>query len=91
MFPEIVQVVPNDNYTVTVHFEDGKIVLYNVAPLLDKKIFQPLIDKNIFVNACTIINETLAWDLEGNRDASKCIDIDPETLYALQAIEDRIA
>ena len=91
MFPEIVQVVPNENYTVTVHFEDGKIVLYNVAPLLDKEIFLPLKDKNIFINTCTIINDTLAWDLAGNRDSSKCIDIDPETLYALQAIEDRIA
>lgn len=91
MFPEIVQVVPNENYTVTVHFEDGKIVLYNVAPLLDKEIFLPLKDKNIFINTCTIINDTLAWDLAGNRDSSKCIDIDPETLYALQAIDDRIA
>lgn len=91
MFPEIVQVVPNENYTVTVYFEDGKIVLYDVAPLLEKEVFQPLLDKNIFVNTCTIINDTLAWDLAGNRDTSKCIDIDPETLYALQAIDDRIA
>lgn len=91
MFPEIVQVVPNENYTVRVYFEDGKIVLYDVSPLLEKEIFRPLIDKHIFLNACTIINDTLAWDLEGNRDVSKCIDIDPETLYALQAIEDRIA
>lgn len=30
MFPEIVQVVPNENYTVTVYFEDGKIVLYDI-------------------------------------------------------------
>lgn len=91
MFPEIVQVIPNENYTVTVYFEDGKIVLYDVAPLLEKEIFRVLNDKNIFINACTIINDTLAWDLDGKRDASKCIDIDPETLYALQAIEDRIA
>ena len=91
MFPEIVQVVPNENYTVTVYFEDGKIVLYDAAQLLAKEIFQPLKDKNIFINTCTIINDTLAWDLEGNRDSSKCIDIDPETLYSLQAMEDRIA
>ena len=91
MFPEIIQVVPNENYTVTVYFEDGKIVLYDVSPLFEKEIFRPLIDRNIFINACTILNDTLAWDLEGNRDATKCIDIDPETLYALEAIEDRIA
>lgn len=28
------------------------------------------------INACTIMNDTLEWNLEGNRDASKSIDID---------------
>lgn len=91
MFPEIVQVVPNEDYTVTVYFEDGKIVLYNVVPLLEQEIFQILKDKSVFMNTCTILNDTLAWDLAGNRDTSKCIDIDPDTLYELQAIEDKIA
>jgi hypothetical protein len=91
MFPEIVQVVPNENYTVTVHFEDGKIVLYDVLPLLEKDIFEPLKDLEVFMSTCTILNDTLAWDIAGNRNASKCIDIDPDTLYALQRIEDRIA
>jgi hypothetical protein len=91
VFPEIVQVVPNENYTVTVYFEDGKIVLYDVTPLLGKDIFSPLKDKNIFMSTCTILNDTLAWDIAGNRNVSKCIDIDPDTLYALQAIEDRTA
>lgn len=91
MFPEIVQVVPNTNYTVRVYFDDGKIVLYDVSPLLEKDIFRPLKDMEIFMNTCTILNDTLAWDVAGNRDVGKCIDIDPETLYALQSIEDRIA
>lgn len=88
MIPEIVQVVPNENYTVTVYFEDGKIVLYDVTPFLGKEIFEPLNDKDIFMNTCTILNDTLAWDITGDRDTSKCIDIDPDTLYELQAIED---
>ncbi len=33
---------------------------------------------------CTILNDTLAWDLSGTRDETNCIDIDPETLYALE-------
>lgn len=33
-FPEIVQVVPHNDYTVFVYFSDGKIVLYNVRRLL---------------------------------------------------------
>lgn len=91
MFPDIVQVVPNEDYTVTIYFEDGKIVLYDITHLLEKEIFSPLKDKDIFINTCTIMNDTLAWDLAGNRDGTKCIDIDPEILYELEGIEDRIA
>lgn len=91
MFREIVQVVPNEDYTVTVYFDDGKIVRYNVAPLLDKKVFEPLKDKDVFIRTCTILNDTLAWDIAGNRDEEGCIDIDPYTLYALPAIEDKTA
>ena len=35
--PEIVQVVPHDDYTVTVFFCDGKIVQYDAAPKLEKE------------------------------------------------------
>lgn len=42
------------------------------------------------MNSCTIQNDTLAWDIAGNRNTSKCIDIDPDTLYALQPTEDRM-
>ena len=34
------------------------------------------------------MNDTLAWDLSGNNDPSECIDIDPVTLYELEAIDD---
>lgn len=91
MFPQIVQVVPNEDYTITVYFEDGKIVLYDITHLLEKKVFRPLKNKDVFINRCTILNDTLAWDLDGNRDETKCIDIDPEIIYELKGIEDRIA
>ncbi len=41
-FPEIVQVVPHNDYTVSVYFSDGKIVLYNVKPLLGKEVFSKI-------------------------------------------------
>ncbi|MCL2051690.1 MAG: DUF2442 domain-containing protein [Lachnospiraceae bacterium] len=85
-FPEIVQVLPHHDYTVTVYFHDGKIVLYNMADLLNKPIFEPLRDINVFIGACTILNDTLAWDIGGDKDGSKCIDIDPDTIYQLPAI-----
>ncbi len=88
--PQIVQVVPHDDYTVSVYFCDGKIVSYDVKPMLDKGVFCKLKDKSIFISRCTIMNDTLAWDIEGNRDRYKCIDIDPDYLYSLDHIPEQI-
>lgn len=90
-FPEVVQVIPFEDYTVQVYFQDGKIVLYDMKSNLNKGLFQVLSDIRIFMECCTVMNDTLAWDLEGNRDTSKCIDIDPEMLYMLPAVEETIA
>ena len=89
--PEIVQVVPHEDYTVTVYFCDGKIVMYDARPKLDQGVFQVLKDVSFFVKNCKIMNDTLAWDLTGNNDPSQCIDIDPEYLYGLEYAEDSIA
>ena len=90
MIYDIVQVVPFEDYTVYVYFEDGKIVCYDAKPLLDKKVFEPLRDKDFFLNSCTILNGTLAWDVTGTRDTSKCLDIDPDTLYELENVKEKI-
>ncbi len=91
MFPKIVQVVPTEEYTVYVYFEDGKIVCYDVKPLLEKEVFNVLRDVTFFMNTCTIMNDTLAWDVSGNRDNTMCIDIDPDTLYELEIVKEKIA
>ena len=91
MFPEVVQVKPNDDYTVYVYFSDGKIVCYDVKPLLEKNVFRKLKEKDIFMDTCIILNDTLAWDISGNRDENSCIDINPEILYELEAIDEMIA
>lgn len=91
MFHDIVQVVPFEDYTVYVYFEDGKIVCYNAKPLLKKKVFEPLKNIDFFMKACTILNGTLAWDVSGDRDCSKCLDIDPEILYELDYVKEKIA
>lgn len=88
MIPQIVQVVPIEDYKVYVYFEDGKIVLYDVKHLLNKGIFKILNDKDFFMNRCMIMNDTLAWDVSGNRDETSCIDIAPDTLYSLQSVVD---
>ena len=91
MLFDVIQVIPYEDYKVYVYFEDGKIVCFDVKPLLDKPVFQPLKDKDVFMNSCTILNNTLAWDLVGRRDGSECIDIAPDTLYGLENVAERIA
>lgn len=89
--PEVVQVIPFEDHTVSVYFSDGKIVLYDVKPKLDSGVFQSLRDMSIFMNRCCIMNDTLAWDINGDHDPSGCIDIAPDTLYMLSESEERIA
>ena len=36
--PEIVQVIPHKDYTVSVYFVDGKIVRYDVKPKLGRGV-----------------------------------------------------
>ena len=85
--PDIIQVVPHENYTVSVFFCDGKTVLYDVKPKLNQGIFKLLNDLSFFMDNCTIMNGTLAWDLSGCRDETNCIDIDPDTLYSLENVQ----
>ena len=91
MFHNVVQVIPTEDYEVYVYFEDGKIVCFDAKPLLEKKVFEVLKDKRVFIDSCTILNDTLAWDIQGNRDTTKCIDIDPDTLYDLKHVSEKIA
>ncbi len=91
MFPKVVQVIPMRDYSVYVYFEDGKIVLYDASKLLRMEVFSCLNDIDVFINTCTVMNDTLAWDISGDRDVTKCLDIDPDTLHELPYTEELIA
>lgn len=81
MFHKVLQVVPTDDYKVYIYFEDGKIKLFNASELIKKGIFQQLQDVKLFKKSCTVLNNTLAWDLSGKFDPYNCLDLDPEQLY----------
>jgi hypothetical protein len=81
MFHKVVQVYPTDDYKVYIYFVDGKIKQFDAKDLVEKGIFKQLRDKKMFKEACTVINDTLAWDLSGKRDPYECLDLDPEELY----------
>lgn len=91
MFPKVVQVIPMNNYSVYVYFDDGKIVCYDASPMLDKEAFCVLKNIDTFMDTCTVMNDTLAWDIHKNRDQTACLDIDPDTLYELPYSKEQIA
>ena len=79
--PEVIQVIPTDNFNVYVYFDDGSIKLYDASEDIKSGIFTSLQDIKLFKNCCTVLNGTLAWDLEGNYDETKCLDLDPFNIY----------
>jgi hypothetical protein len=78
----VIQVIPTSDFKAYVYFSDGRIKLYDVSHLIGKGIFQKIADIRVFIEKCTVMNGTLAWDIGGHFDISSCIDIDPETIYA---------
>ena len=82
MIPTVVQVIPNQDFKVFVYFADGKIKLYDLAPLVARGgVFAQIANVSEFCEKCTVMNGTLAWDIGGNFDVTSCLDIDPETIY----------
>ena len=81
MFHKVLQVVPTNDYKVYIYFADGKIKLFDASELIKKGVFQQLQNLDMFKNSCTVLNDTLAWDLSGRYDPYNCLDLDPEELY----------
>ena len=68
---------------------DGSMRLFDARPLIDKGgVFEPLKNSETFKNTLTVMNGTVAWDLQGNRDEYNCIDVDPETVFESPVVED---
>lgn len=91
VFFKVVQVLPMKDYSVYIYFEDGKIVCYDMSQMIEKEAFYLLKDIDIFMETCTVLNDILAWDIDRNRDNTTCLDIDPETLYELPFVSEKIA
>ena len=82
MFPKVVQAVAGQDFTVYIYFHDGTVRLLDASSLVQQGgVFSPLQDKNFFNTRLTVMNDTVAWDVEGNRDACTCVDLDPCELY----------
>ena len=81
--PQVFQVKPNDDFTVEVYFDDGKVKLYDAKQLIEKGgIFTPLANVDFFKERCVVLNNTLAWDIAGGFDPTECIDVCPDVIYS---------
>jgi Protein of unknown function (DUF2442). len=61
--------------------EHFKIKLFDASELIKKGVFHQLQNIELFKNSCTVLNDTLAWDLSGKYDPYNCLDLDSEELY----------
>lgn len=86
-YPEVVQVVAGEDYCVYAYFSDGSIRQFDVKPLIAKGgVFSQLSDGAFFSDRLTVMGGTVAWDVTGDRDETKCIDLDPFTVYEQSAM-----
>ena len=78
MNPRVLEVTPNDNYTLTLRFTNGETGVYDCKPILDFGVFVEL--KNLaYFKRVQPFNGTVVWPHEQ--------DIDPDTLYLDSAKE----
>lgn len=88
-YPVVHQVIPTDNFEVYAYFNDGSVRLFDVKPLIkDGTVFEPLKDIEFFKSKLAVINDTVAWDMGGNKDPRKCVDLDPFTIFEQAAVPD---
>lgn len=62
-----------DNFMLLLEFNNEEKRVFDVKPLLDKPVFQPLKDKALFDKVHIIYDYTISWNDE--------IDMCPDSLY----------
>lgn len=82
----ITGVIPNDNFTLTIRFDNGEIRLYDAAPLLQPgTVFAPFRDLKNFRRVYLDDNHAIAWDIDPAIDSnvvwSNKVDICPDSCY----------
>ena len=73
MYPSVKEVVPGDNYELTILFYNGENGVLDMKPILDFGIFQRIKDYEAFKRV-QVSFDTIEWDCG--------VDLDPEYVYA---------
>ena len=80
-YPEVIQVIPTADFKVYIYFDDGTIRLFDATELVEKGVFKSLKQGDLFVEACTVLNGTLAWTPDKSYSEHTCLDLDPLKLH----------
>lgn len=82
----ILDVIANDDHTLTLNFDNGEIRKYDCKHLLkDGSVFEFLKDINNFKRVYLDESNTVSWDIDPNIDSNKVwdnkVDLSSDTLY----------
>ncbi len=82
----IISVIPNDDFTLTLGFDNGEQRLYNVAPLLKVgTVFETFADIKNFRRVYIDDEHCVSWDINPDIDSSKVwsnkVDLCPDCCY----------
>jgi hypothetical protein len=82
----IVGVVPNDDFTLTISFDNGEKRIYDMRPLLKKgTVFEPFMKPENFRRVYVDDTNCIAWDIDPNIDSSTVwsnkVDLCPDSCY----------
>lgn len=79
-------VVPNDDFTLTIRFDNGEKRLYDMRPYLKEgTVFEPLIKLENFRRVYLDDTHSIAWDVDPNVDSNVVwnnkVDLCPDSCY----------
>lgn len=82
----VVGVIANNDFTLTISFDNGESRLYNMRPLLKKgTVFEPFANIENFRRVYVDDTHCIAWDIDPNVDSKKMwsnkVDLCPDGCY----------
>lgn len=82
----IVSVAANDDFTLTLRFDNGEVRLYDAKPLLEKgTVFEPFSDIENFRRVYLDEQHCVSWDIDPAVDSEKVwnnkVDLCPDSCY----------
>ena len=82
----ITTVVPKENFTLALTFDNGETRLYDARPLLQEgTVFAPFREWENFRRVYLDENHCVSWDIDPNIDSSKVwnnkVDLCPDSCY----------